>query len=216
MSREGTAKVPPFDLVEEESKLLNIEKIKTKLKKFEFIPQEGPNRKIEVTGNISQENVTGRKTLTPIANKKLHRKIESPFTTPKRRLNAPENLSTGKRCRKEGGIEMKKENLKENLKKMKVTHIVDYFETLNGELKAKKTKQDEQPKPRKLDLTLSVTGNVIGQQKAIVKTEENVSQPGRSLQNNAKLQHPIAWQRGNLRNEAGRAAHDGRADHNKA
>ena len=52
---------------------------------------------------------------------------------------------------------------------MKVTLIVDYFETLNGELKAKKTENTEQLKLRKLDLTSTETGNVISQRKAIVK-----------------------------------------------
>ena len=69
--------------------------------------EKGTNRKIEVTGNGSQENMTGRKIPTPVANRKLHRIFESPFTSPKRRLQTPGNLSTGKRRRK-GGIEKKK------------------------------------------------------------------------------------------------------------
>ena len=194
----------------------NLKKIKSKLRKFAFISQEmGTKRKIELTGNSNKENVTGRNTPTPVANRKLHRRIDSPFTTPKGRLCTPENLSTGK-LRRKGGIEKKKEIQNENVKKMKVTLIVDYFETLKGEEKAKKTKNDEQLRPKKLDLTSTVTGNVIGRRNEIVKTKENDNQPGRSLEVTAKLQHPIAGQRRTLRNEAGRAAHAGIADQNEA
>ena len=91
---------------------------------------------------------------------------------------------------------------------MKVTLIVDYFETFQGDLKTKKTKNVEQLKSEKLYHTTNVTGNVIGQRKEIVKTKENLSQPGRSIENDAKLHHPIARQRGDLRNAAGRT-HEG-------
>ena len=160
--------------------------------------------------------MTGRKNSTPLTNRKLQRRTESPFTTPKRRLSTPENVSAGKLGRK-GGVNKnkKKEIPMENVKKKKVTLIIDYFETLKGETKTKKTQNVEQLGPRNLDFTSLVTGNVIGQRKGNTETTVNLGQPGRSLENDAKIHHPIARRREDLRNVAVRAC-GGRADQNKA